>query len=138
MPYLDRALQAIKVHEGFREKVYDDHLGNPTIGYGFLIRDLRLPRHICEQILYMKVSDLIRELESHLKYFHRLPEDAQVVLIDMAYQMGVNGLLSFKDFRHYLEYGKYDLAAEAILNSLYAKQTPNRAKMNATVIKRLK
>jgi len=137
MPYIDRAIQTIKVHEGFRSEVYNDHLGNPTIGFGFLIEDLKLTRSVAEQILYMKVSELVRKLESHIKFFHTLPEDAKVVLVDMSYQMGVNGLLRFERFLGYLGKGKYESAAEEILDSLYAQQTPNRAKMNAAVTRRL-
>ena len=45
----------------------------------------------------------------------------------MYYQLG-NGLFKFVKTLHYIEYGKYRSAAIEMLDSLWAKQTPNRAK----------
>ena len=35
-------LKAVKLSEGFRDRVYKDTLGIDTIGYGFAIKDLSL------------------------------------------------------------------------------------------------
>jgi len=52
----------------------------------------------------------------------------------MAFQLGVNGLLQFEDMLGALKHGLYKRAADAALNSLWAEQTPNRAREVATMI----
>ena len=52
-------LESIKRHEGFRDRVYDDSLGIPTIGFGFAIKDLVLDEDIAEKILLRKLEDLM-------------------------------------------------------------------------------
>ena len=50
------------------------------------------------------------------------------VLLSMAYQMGLDGLAAFVNTLALVEQGKWDNAADAMLQSKWAKQTPNRAK----------
>jgi len=42
--------------------------------------------------------------------------------------MGVDGLLGFKNTLELIRTGSYEKAAEGMLSSLWAKQTPARAK----------
>jgi lysozyme len=46
----------------------------------------------------------------------------------MSFQLGVDGLLGFKNTLKLVEQGNYESAAENMLKSLWAKQTPARAK----------
>ena len=118
----------IKISEGFRSKVYKCTEGYDTIGYGFAIKDLELDEDICDMILERKVAKLVEMLEKNLPYLPSLPKDAQDVLIEMAYQMGVSGLLKFKKTLMYVESKDYKDASVEMLDSRWAKQTPNRAK----------
>ena len=118
----------IKISEGFRAKVYKCTEGYDTIGYGFAIKDLELDEDICDMILERKVAKLVERLEKNLPYLPSLPKDAQDVLIEMAYQMGVSGLLKFKKTLMYVESKDYKDASVEMLDSRWAKQTPNRAK----------
>jgi lysozyme len=47
--------------------------------------------------------------------------------MNMAFQMGITGLMKFKKTLSLVEMGLYDDAADNMLKSLWAKQTPNRA-----------
>jgi len=51
----------------------------------------------------------------------------QAVLVNMAFQMGIQGVQKFKKTLSLVEMGDYDGAADGMLKSLWAKQTPNRA-----------
>ena len=118
----------IKISEGFRSRPYRCTENHLTIGYGFAIKDLELDRDICDMILERKVAKLVQRLEKNLPYLPSLPKDAQDVLIEMAYQMGVSGLLKFKKTLMYVESKDYKDASVEMLDSRWAKQTPNRAK----------
>jgi lysozyme len=45
----------------------------------------------------------------------------------MAFQMGLKGLLAFSTTLSHIRVGRYDEAAVAMLESIWAKQTPERA-----------
>jgi len=66
-------------------------------------------------------------LQRKLIYYNDLPQDVKNILQNMYYQLG-NKLFNFVKTLHYVETGKYKAAAIEMLDSLWAKQTPNRAK----------
>ena len=118
----------IKISEGYRSRPYRCTENHLTVGYGFAIKDLELDEDICDMILERKVAKLVERLESNLPYLPSLPKEVQDVLIEMAYQMGVSGLLKFKKTLMYIETKDYKDASVEMLDSRWAKQTPNRAK----------
>ena len=101
--------------------------GYDTIGYGFAIKDLVLSEEISTMILVEKLDKINDRLSSH-DWFIDSPDDVRDVLVEMAYQMGVTGLLKFKKTLLYVSNRKYKEASVEMLDSLWAKQTPNRAK----------
>ena len=48
---MEKLIDRVKHHEGFKSKVYKCTEGFDTIGYGFAIKDLVLEEDIAEQIL---------------------------------------------------------------------------------------
>ena len=118
----------IKISEGFRSKVYQCTAGYDTIGYGFAIKDLELDEDICDMILERKIAKLVKRVGDRLPYLCTVPIEVHDVLVEMAYQMGVSGLLKFKKTLMYIETKDYKDASVEMLDSRWAKQTPNRAK----------
>ena len=130
-------LESIKKHEGFVEHVYDDSLGIPTIGYGFAIKDLVLEEDLCDEILLRKLRILGRSVMSKFPFFDSLPSDCKTVLMEMCYQLGVTGVSKFKKALKAMEDGDWEKAADEMLDSKWAKQTPNRAKEMSDIIRSL-
>ena len=120
-------LEKIKHHEGFVEHVYDDSLGIPTIGYGFAIKDLVLDEDIAEDILMRKLERLQRNANSRFRWLEDMPVVVQEVVLNMCYQLGVTGVSKFRKAISALQEGEWDEAANEMLDSLWARQTPNRA-----------
>ena len=121
-------LENIKKHEGFVEHVYDDSLGIPTIGYGFAIKDLTLDEDIAEEILIRKLEKLKRNATARFKWLEDMPVEVQEVILNMCYQLGVTGTSKFRKAISALQEGDWEEAANEMLDSLWARQTPNRAK----------
>jgi len=121
-------LEDIKKHEGFVEHVYDDSLGIPTIGYGFAIKDLTLDEDIAEEILIRKLEKLKRNATARFKWLEDMPVEVQEVILNMCYQLGVTGTSKFRKAISALQEGDWEEAANEMLDSLWARQTPNRAK----------
>ena len=127
-------LKAVKLSEGFRDRVYKDTLGIDTIGYGFAIKDLVLDEDISEMILRRKLDSLIDRANKRFKFLKDLPIKAQDVIYEMCYQMGISGVSKFKKTLLYLENHEFKMAAKEMLDSRGARQTPNRAKKLSDII----
>ena len=128
-------IENIKESEGFVEHVYNDSLGIPTIGYGFAIKDLILDEDIAEEILLRKVKALALRVQNKFDWFNTAPDIIKEVVIDMCYQLGLGGFSKFKKTISYLEKENYQAASVEMLDSKWAKQTPNRAIKLSNIVK---
>lgn len=138
-----QGVDQIKEDEGFRKNIYRCTAGKLTVGYGYnleanpqqlhwrQIADIKLngiTQDFAEQLLLAEIKDIENELHSKLVFWSKLSPTRKDVLINMAYNLGVPGLLKFKNTLQLLYHEKYKEAAEHMLDSLWAKQVPNRAK----------
>ena len=128
-------LEKIKHHEGFVEHVYDDSLGIPTIGYGFAIKDLVLDEDIAEEILIRKLEKLKRNTNSRFQWLEDMPQEVQEVVLNMCYQLGITGVSKFRKAISALQEGEWQEAADEMLDSLWARQTPNRAEELSNIVR---
>jgi lysozyme len=116
--------------EGAESCAYQDSLGYWTIGVGRLIDSRKGGGLSNDEINYLLDNDIkakTREVLLLLPWMPRLSEPRQAVLIGMAFQMGMKGLLQFKRTLGSVEDGQYGEAAKEMLDSTWAKQTPARA-----------
>lgn len=121
----------LTIDEGVVSTAYKDSLGLLTIGIGRLI-DPKVPGSGLrpDEIEYLFNNDLndrIETLAKSIPWILDLDEARQGVLLNMSFQLGVSGLLKFKNTLELIRTGKYVEAATAMLQSLWAKQTPKRA-----------
>ena len=121
-------IDEIKKHEGYRSTVYQCTEGYDTIGYGFAIKDLQLSEEICDIILTEKLAKLQLDISNKFEWFDESPSLVKDVVTNMCYQLGLSGFSKFKKTIYYLETEQYEEASLECLDSLWAKQTPNRAK----------
>jgi len=124
--------------EGWRESAYQDHLGYWTIGYGFLIDRRKggaLPREVGDFWLAHNVGVLEESLRAALRNWDDYPDGIQRALANMSYQMGVGGLMGFRNMLSLIDERRYQEAADEALNSRWAQQTPNRARRVAKWIR---
>lgn len=146
---IDRALFILKSEEGFRPYVYDDATGDaivpgytvkghPTLWFGLCVEKGRtpaLPASIPDEALETIVERKWLELVSRAPWVEAQPEDIQVALTCIAYQIGVEGLLGFKLALEALQRDDRETAAENFLNSKWFRQTPARAGRMARMIR---
>lgn len=125
----------LEQEEGRIKHAYQDHLGYWTIGIGRLIDRRRGGGLSDEEIDFLLANDIAkveREVLKKLPWAKNLKPARLGVLLAMAFQMGVAGLLGFRNTLKMIEAGEYDKAADGMLNSKWAKQTPARAERLAT------
>tara|TARA_R100000700_G_scaffold10400_1_gene15089 strand:+ start:2578 stop:3024 length:447 start_codon:yes stop_codon:yes gene_type:complete len=123
--------------EGCINEVYLDHLGYPTFGIGHLIRDTD-PEYGCdvgEKISAERVAEAFED-DVQITYndclrlypdFDMLPNEAQLIIANMMFNLGATKLGKFKDMKAAVDARSWDLAADAMVDSLWYKQVTNRA-----------
>ena len=130
-------IENVKISEGFRSRVYKCTEGYDTIGYGFAIKDLELSEEVSEIILKEKLDKLKEGVNRNFKWVKNMPVKGQDVVYEMCYQLGIVGFSKFKRTISYLQLKDYSGASREMLDSKWAKQTPNRAKKLSEEIYRL-
>jgi len=130
-------IEQLKIHEGYKPKVYKCTAGVDTIGIGFAIKDLELSEDVCELILKEKLQALEERFEDKFDWFKTSPIEVRNVMLNMAYQLGFRGFCKFKKTLSYLENAEWESASKEMLDSKWAKQTPNRANELSEIIKSL-
>lgn len=125
---LQHVRESIKMNEGLRLKPYKCTAGKLTIGYGRNLEDNGINEYEADILLKNDIWLINRALIRKIENFEKHPQNVREVLIEMAYQMGINGLMSFKKMLGYMKSYDYPLAYAEMLNSKWATQTPERAK----------
>jgi lysozyme len=125
---MERLIASLQAHEGFRALVYDDKTGqpltsgdtiqgNPTIGYGWALNKLPMSRGQAAAHLRETVQEVVFELQHRLPWMNDLDDVRQAVLFEVAYNMGVAGVLGFTKMLAALRRHRYDEAAMELLDS---------------------
>lgn len=122
-------------HEDLRTFPYTDTTGHLTIGVGRNITDDGISIDEAMIMLDDDINTKINDLKTHLPYYNLLPDKVQLVLIDMCFNMGIGGLLTFKNTLLLIKTGQYKKAADEMLKSLWAKQVGNRAIEDSNILK---
>lgn len=133
--------------EGYKEKAYRDSEGYPTIGCGIKIGPkgaalenytFILPRAVGDIWMQCMLNVNIAEMNQHpamLAALRQCNPPRTDILYSMAYQMGVGGLATFKNTLLMIANGNFSGAAEAMLASQWARQTPARAQRQAATMR---
>ena len=111
---MDRLLASVKKHEGYRNKVYLDTL-----------------EHDLSSAI-KGANDLMAE-----NGCMDMNEKAHEIIIEMVFQLGKTGVSKFRNMWKALSALDYSTAAEQMLDSRWAKQTPNRANGMADIMRSL-
>lgn len=127
----EELIAQLRRDEGERLSVYFDTLGFATIGIGRMVDARRgggITREESTYLLMNDINKIDRQLQERLPWVVTLTPERRGVLMNMAFQLGIDGLMSFKRTLAFVQQGEYAKAAEAMLASKWATQTPDRAK----------
>jgi lysozyme len=113
--------------EGLKLKPYRCTAGKLTIGVGRNLDDVGISASEAMLLLEHDINRVIAKLSYHLPWWSSLTENRQRVLANMAFNLGIDGLLKFKNTLSYIQNGNYSEAAKAMLESKWAKQVGERA-----------
>ena len=129
--------EQLKIDEGVKYEIYKDHLGYPTFGIGHLITE-NDPEHgepdgkeISEdrvnEVFATDVAKFVSESKILFPDLDDLPDVAQQVIVNMAFNMGRPRLSKFKNFIAGVNDRDWTRAAEEMMDSRWATQVGDRA-----------
>ena len=108
---------------------YVDTVGKLTIGYGHNLDDNGIPSDIAMMLFNGDIANALDIVRHHFSCYEQLSRPRQLVLVSMAFQFGKAGLAKWPRFIGAVHLGKWDEAADELLDSKVAReQAPVRFK----------
>ena len=126
MKVIQKVEDRLKTEEGFRSKPYSDSQGVLTIGYGTNIAEGITVKE-AEWLLRNRLADTEGDLARRWAPYGEMPIGVRAALLNMAYQIGVTGLLEFHDMIAALRRQDWKAARTAARDSDWHRETPERA-----------
>ncbi|NYS30151.1 MULTISPECIES: glycoside hydrolase family protein [unclassified Pantoea] len=144
---MSQIIAVLNFEEGYADTPYLDTLGFPTVAGGIRIGPkgaslsnytFRVPRRVGDVWKQCILENKVQEMQSRELLRNALTKcnDARTdVLLSMTYQLGVEGVLQFKNMLTAIGAEQFNDAADAMMNSLWARQTPGRARRHAEMMR---
>ena len=144
----EKLLEELVKHEGLRLQVYQDTLGIDTIGIGRNLEDRGISKEELDELDIPTIDHIyeygiteadamvlaqndVQIVEEELLRAHPCVEDLdavrQLVLVDMAFNMGVPRLCKFVKMWNAIHENKFDAASKEMLDSRWASQVKSRS-----------
>ena len=134
---IEQLRKELEVDEGVKYEIYKDHLGYPTFGIGHLVIDSD-PEHGQEvgtpvsedrviEAFDNDVQVVLADCERLYNDFNVLPEEVQLIIANMMFNMGRPRLSKFKGMKAGVDAQDWNKAADEMIDSNWYKQVPNRA-----------
>ena len=134
---IDKLREELKIDEGCKYEIYLDHLNLPTFGIGHLIlsSDMEYGQEVGTPVSEDRVNECFaKDVETVLSEslqlypnFEVLPEEAQLIIANMMFNMGRPRLSKFKGMKAAVDAGDYHRAAVEMVDSRWYQQVTNRA-----------
>lgn len=116
-----------RVFVGGRHRMYTDTVGKVTIGYGRNLSDRGVSETEAQFQLDNDIQEVIDQLRHDYKWFDGLNDVRQEVVINMAFNLGINGFSKFKKTIKHIDRAEFYPAAREMLDSKWARQVGSRA-----------
>jgi len=134
---VDKLRADLELDEGVKHEIYLDHLGLPTFGIGHLVReeDPEFGEPVGTFVSDDRVAEAfeqdiqitIDDCEKLYPDFYELPEEAQLIIANMCFNLGYPRLSKFKGMKRGVDARDWNTAADEMVDSKWYRQVPNRA-----------
>ena len=134
----DQLREELAEDEGCKFEIYLDHLGLPTFGIGHLVTEndpengqpvgTPIDEERVRQVFSLDIAVTLDECKVLYGDFDDLPEECQLVIANMLFNMGRPRLSKFKGMKAGVDARDWNKAADEMVDSRWHDQVPNRAK----------
>ena len=122
-------------HESYKQFPYSDTTGHLTVGIGRNLSSRGISQNEALTLLDDDILYFSSKLSHVLPFFDKLDDNRKIVLIDMCFNLGINGFLVFKSMLDALERNDFGKAADEILSSKAAEQCGERYQQLAYIMR---
>jgi lysozyme len=131
----DKLRAELSRDEGREAKPYVDTVGKTTIGVGRNLTDTGLRQNEIDFLLENDIEDVEGQLDASLPWWRGMSDTRQRVLANMCFNLGIFGLLKFVRTLRAMQEGRYEDAAEFMVDSKWADQVGQRAQRLAKAMR---
>ena len=134
---IEQLRKELERDEGVKYEVYLDHLGYPTFGIGHLITDddpecgasvgTKVDSDRVQEAFETDVESVLSDCERLYVQFEHLPEEAQLIIANMMFNMGYTRLSKFKGMKRGVDARNWEAAADEMVDSKWYDQVTRRA-----------
>ena len=134
---VDKLRKQLEIDEGVVHEIYLDHLGYATFGIGHLVRDTdpengwevgtAVSESRCIEAFESDIMGVLSDCETLYPNFDSLPEEAQLIIANMMFNLGYPRLSKFKGMKRGVDSEDWNAAADEMVDSRWYKQVTNRA-----------
>jgi len=134
---IEQLREELERDEGVKYEVYNDHLGLPTFGIGHLIIDsdpeygaaigTEVSDDRVKEAFETDVQIVLSDCERLYEEFESLPEEVQLIIANMMFNMGRPRLSKFKGMKRGVDARDWNAAADEMVDSVWYRQVTNRA-----------
>ena len=134
---IEQLRKELEVDEGVKYEIYNDHLGYPTFGIGHLVRDndpengepvgTLISEDRVIEAFNEDVETVLNDCAILYDDFDDLPEEAQLIIANMMFNLGRPRLSKFKGMKSGVDSRDWNKAADEMIDSAWYQQVPNRA-----------
>ena len=134
---IDQLREELKVDEGVKYEIYLDHLGLATFGIGHLVlnSDPEYGQEVGTPVSEDRVNEcfasdvevVLSECTQLYPDFNVLPEEVQLIIANMMFNMGRPRLSKFKGMKRGVDARDWNAAADEMVDSQWYRQVTNRA-----------
>ena len=134
---IEQLREEIAIDEGIKHEIYLDHLGLPTFGIGHLVIDsdpesgqpvgTPVSEERVNECFDKDVEVVLGECRILYEDFDDLPEEAQLIIANMMFNMGRPRLSAFKGMKRGVDARDWNAAADEMVDSKWYRQVTNRA-----------
>jgi lysozyme len=134
---IDKLQKELERDEGCKYEIYLDHLGYPTFGIGHLITDddsewwsdvgTEVSEERVKEAFSSDIETVLSDCERLYEDFGDLPEEVQLIIANMMFNLGYTRLSKFKGMKRGVDARDWNAAADEMVDSLWYRQVTNRA-----------
>jgi lysozyme len=134
---IDQLREELKIDEGVKYEIYLDHLGLPTFGIGHLVLETddehgqavgtAVSEDRVNECFDQDVEIVLADCRQLYEDFDELPEEVQLIVANMMFNMGFPRLSKFKGMKAGVDARDWNAAADEMVDSKWYRQVTNRA-----------
>ena len=124
---MNKLIEQLKIHEGFRSTVYTCSGGKKTCGYGRNLEDIGISEEEAEMLLKNDIYEATNQLLNAFPFMATFSDVRISAMINFTFNVGIGTVRKFSNTIEYLKNEDWEAAADEMMDSKWAEQVGDRA-----------